>query len=406
MATGLAGFAELIGVGLGSETIEQWGADKVELAKDDLLNAPQLRNLDYRDVDDLWDAWGYLTNNVAMSAPYLITLAGGTLAAPITGGASAVIAYGSVGGSYAGQVWNDIQGPKGRAEATGSILAGTGMAVLDRLGLAAIIKPSQLLTVKGRAEVAKALANKEKISIVAAKEKVRNATKAEIKDVTSGMGNFASDNINNSAIARRLLAGAGKGSLGESVTEAAQEGLGYSASAAMSEGGLKENFNPNEFQNLITSAAVAGGTLGAGFGVAGQVVDVGDRYAMQRGLMLGRADKQNQYQQIATELGNQGSIENILFGKGGLQERTKNKDPDNTNANITVNYADKGKINRGTIWDKVKNAPKYLPELYRAAATTAFRPELLRRSESARKLYALVGQPLGKLYSGKDVQAR
>ena len=407
MATGLAGFAELIGVGLGSETLEQWGADKVELAKDDLLEAPMLRNLDYRDVDDLWDAWGYLTNNVAMSAPYLITLAGGTLAAPVTGGASAVIAYGSVGGSYAGQVWNDIRGPKGRAEAAGSILAGTGMAVLDRLGLAAIMKPSQLLTKQGRLEVAKAVKAKNPgMTSKQALEKVNQATKSEIKDIISGMGNFASDNVNNSAIARRLLKGAGRGGLGESITEAAQEGLGYSASAAMSEGGLKENFNPNEFQNLIASAAVAGGTLGTGFGTAGQVVDVGDRYAMQRGLMLGRADRQNQYQQIATELGNQGSIENILFGKGGLQERTKNKDPDNTNANITVTYAKKGEINRGTIWDKIKNAPKYLPELYRAASTTAFRPELLRRSEPVRKLHALLGQPLGKLYSGRDVQAR
>jgi len=420
MATGLAGFAELIGVGLDSETLEQWGANKVESAKDDLLDAPMLRNLDYRDVDDVWSAWGYLTNNVAMSAPYLITLTAGTLASPVTGGASAVIAYGSIGGSYAGQVWNDIQGPKGKAEAAGSILAGTGMAVLDRLGLAAIMKPSQLLTKKGREEVAKALAKKENISIDAAKDKLNKVSKAQIKEIISGMGNFASDNINNSAILRRILVGAGRGGLAESITEASQEGLGYSASAAMSEGGLKQNFNPNEFTNLLTSAAIAGGTLGAGFSSAGQVIDVGDRYAMQKGLMLGTSDTMNEYDRLSSDIGNVGSVTDIIKGKilgvdingneirddSGLQTRTKNKDPDNTNANITVNYAEQGKINRGTIWDKIKNAPKYLPELYRASATTAFRPELLRRSEAARKLYALVGQPLGRLYSGKDVQAR
>jgi len=406
MSTGLAGFAELIGVGLGSETLEQWGADKVEQAKDDLLEAPMLRNLDYRDVDDVWSAWGYLTNNVAMSAPYLITLTAGTLAAPVTGGASAAIAYGSVGGSYAGQVWNDIQGEKGRAEAAGSILAGTGMAVLDRLGLAGILKPSQLLTKKGREEVAKVLAKKENISVIAAKEKLNKASKGEIKDIISGMGNFASDNINNSAILRRILTGAGRGSLTESITEAAQEGLGYSASAAMSEGGLKQNFNPNEFTNLLTSAAIAGGTLGAGFSAAGQVIDVGDRYAMQRGLLLGTTDTMNEYNKLGVDIGEVGSVENIIYGKDGLLEKTRNKDPDNTNANVTINYSEQGKINRGNLWDKIKNAPRYLPELYRAAATTAFRPELLRRSEAARKLYALIGQPLGKLYSGRDVQAR
>jgi len=407
MSTGLAGFAELIGVGLGSETLEQWGADKVEQAKDDLLDAPMLRNLDYKDVDDVWSAWGYLTNNVAMSAPYLITLTAGTLAAPVTGGASAAIAYGSVGGSYAGQVWNDIQGEKGRAEAAGSILAGTGMAVLDRLGLAGILKPSQLLTKQGRLEVAKAVkAKNPKMTSEEALEAVNKASKAEIKGVIEGMGNFASDNINNSAILKRILTGAGRGGLTESITEAAQEGLGYSASAAMSEGGLKQNFNPNEFTNLLTSAAIAGGTLGAGFSSAGQVIDVGDRYAMQKGLMLGTSKSLNEYDRLSTDIGNVGSVEDIIFGKDGLLEQTKNKDPDNTNANVTVNYADRGKINRGNLWDKVKNAPKYLPELYRAAATTAFRPELLRRSEAARKLYALVGQPLGKLYSGRDVQAR
>ena len=406
MYTGLAGFAELIGVGLGSETLEQLGADKVEQARDDLLDAPMLRNLDYRDVDDVWSAWGYLTNNVAMSAPYLITLTAGTLLGGVGGvvGAGAVgIAYGSIGGSYAGQVWNDIQGPKGRAEAAGSIMAGTAMAVLDRLGLAVIMKPSQLLTKKGREEVIKALAKKENISIAAATTKLNKISKAQIKEVISGMGNFASDNINNSAILRRILAGAGRGGLAESITEAAQEGLGYSASAAMSEGGLKQNFNPNEFTNLITSAAVAGGTLGASFSSAGQVIDVGDRYAMQKGLMLGSSKTMNEYDRLSADIGNVGSVENIITE---LQNKTKNKDPDNTNANITVNYAEQGKINRGTIWDKIKNAPKYLPELYRASSTTAFRPELLRRSPALQKLYALAGQPLGRLYSGRDVQAR
>ena len=41
MSTGLAGFAELIGVQLGSETLQEWGADKVEQAKEDLADAPQ-----------------------------------------------------------------------------------------------------------------------------------------------------------------------------------------------------------------------------------------------------------------------------------------------------------------------------------------------------------------------------
>ena len=442
MSTGLAGFAELIGVGLGSETLEIWGADKVEQAKEDLLNAPELRTVDYKDVDGIWSAYEYLINNVAMSAPYLITLTAGTLASPVTGGASTVIAYGSVGGSYAGQVWNDIQGPKGRAEAAGSILAGTAMATLDRLGLAHIMKPSQLLTSKGRIEVAKALKSKNPgMTSKQALEEINTATKAKVKDVIQGMGNFASDNINNSSIIKEVLKSSGRAGLAESITEAAQEGLGYSASAAMSEGGLKENFNPNEFQNLITSAAVAGGTLGSGFGAAGRVIDVGDRYAMQKGLMLGSSKGLNEYDRISldeetnriqrerTALINasneiqrknpsmssqdamaqarkeQRIIRSTFDIIEDLRESTLDIAPDNTNANKVRDYSEKGEFARGSLWDKVKNAPKFLPELYRAAATTAFRPELLRKSETARRLYALVGQPLGKIYAGRDVQS-
>ena len=403
MATGLAGFAELMGVQLGSDTLEAWGADKVQLAKEELADAPQLKNIDYKDVDGVWSAWEYMTNNIAMSAPYLITLTAGTLAAPVTGGASTVIAYGSTGATYAGQVWNDIQGDKGRAEATGSILAGTAMATLDKLGLAGILKPSQLLTTKGRAEVAQHLAKTRNISIVEAKQQIREASKGQIKEVISGMGNFASDNINNSRIARRIMAGAGRGALSEGITEAAQEGLGYTASAAMSEGGLKQNFNPNEFQNLITSAAVAGGTLGAGFSAAGQVIETGDRYAMQKGVMLGNKDRLNEYDRISMDIGVQGSTDGI---REELRKETFNTAPVSGNENVVSDYHKQGEDNRGTLWDKIKNAPKFLPELYRAAATTAFRPEILRRSEAARKLYALVGQPLGRLYSGRDVQAR
>lgn len=442
MATGLAGFAELIGEGLDSETIKSWGADQLDDAKDALAAAPELRTVDYKDVDGIWSAFEYLTNNVAMSAPYLITLTGGTLLAPFTGGATAAIAYSAVGGSYAGQVWNDIQGPKGKKEAAGALMAGTAMAVLDRLGLAYIMKPSALLTKQGRIEVAKALKAKNPgMTSAQALAAINKATKSEVKAVIQGMGNFASDNINNSKIIRELAKGAGRGGIAESITEAAQEGTGYLASAQLSEGGLKENFNPSEFQSLLASSAIAGGTLGAGFSGAGRVVDIGDRYAMQKGLMLGSASGLNAYDQISLEqeaerkkqervllleaasnlrkenpgmtakealaqVSRESRVERSTFDIiEGLRARTLNTAPDNTNANKVVDLSEKGEFARGSLWDKVKNAPKFLPELYRAAATTAFRPELLRKSEAARKLYALVGQPLGRLYSGRDVQS-
>ena len=399
MSTALAGFAELAGVGLGSEDLERWGATEVELAKEDLANAPILRNLDFRDVDGLWDGWQYLTNNMAMSAPYLITLTAGHLLSPVTFGASIPLAYGSMVGVHSGNVWNDIEGPKGRKEAAGSLIAGTAMAVMDRLGMQGILAPSKLLTKTGRLQVAKELkrlnpgmTSKQALALI------NKESKSVIKGAIQGMGNFAADHVNRGSLVKDILKGAGRGAIMEGLTEAAQEGTGYIASKQMSEGGLEENFNPNEFSNLLASAAVAGSSLGASFGGAGSIVEAGDRYAMSKGLMLGRIDKLNPYDRISQELGKQGSTEDIT-------RELKRKTFTTQGGRLGADYATKGAVQRGSLWDKIKNPTKYLPELYRAAATTAFRPELLRRSAAARKLYALVGQPLGRLYSGRDVGA-
>ena len=400
MSTALAGFAELAGVGLGSETLAQWGTDQVEEAREDLSNAPILRNLDFRDVDGLWDGWQYLTNNMAMSAPYLITLSAGHLLSPVTFGASIPLAYGSMMGVHAGNVWNDIEGPKGRAEASGAIIAGTAMAAMDRLGMAGILKPSKILTKSGRLEVAKALKKQNPgMTTQQALALVRKESKSVIKGAIQGMGNFASDHINSGKLVKEVLKGAGRGGLTEGITEAAQEGTGYIASKQMSEGGLDQNFNPNEFSNLLASAAVAGASLGASFGAAGSTIEAGDRYAMSKGLMLGRIDKLNPYDRLSQEIGRQGTTDDIRVE---LNQKTKGK----RGGQLGADYATKGEQQRGNFLDKIKNPTKYLPELYRAAATTAFRPETLRRSAAARKLYALIGQPLGRLYSGRDVGAQ
>ena len=400
MSTALYGFAELIGVELGSDTIKNWGAENVEQAKDDLANSPILRNVDYRDVDGVWDAWEFFTNNMAMSAPYLVTLTAGHVLSPVTFGASVPLAYGSILGTHAGNVWNDIEGPKGRKEASGAIIAGTAMAVLDRIGMKGIMKPSTLLTKEGRLQVAAALKKQNPgMTSAQALALINKETKSVIKGAIEGMGNFSADHINNSAIIKEVLKGAGRSGVIEGVTEASQEGLGYLSSKAMSEGGLKENFNPNEFSNILASSAVAGGALGTGFGGAGQIVEAGDRYAMQKGLMLGRVDKLNPYDQLSQDLGKQGSVFNIT-------EEARNATLNKSGGTKAAQRARQGEKARGSIWSKLKDPTKYVPELYRAAATTAFRPELLRRSAAARKLYALVGQPLGRLYSGRDVQAQ
>lgn len=406
MTTGLAGFAELMGVQLGSETLEAWGANRVQRAKDDMLEDPVLRNMDYRDVDSVWDGWQYLTNNMAMSAPYLVLLTGGAAATAATGGTAlapvaATLTYGSLAGTYAGQVWNDIEGPRGRLEASGAMAAGTAMALLDRLGMQGIIKPSQVLTTQGRAVLARELAKRNGISVVAAKDLVRDMSNDVIKEAVKGLGNFASGYVNKGTLGRagaRIIQGAG----GEGLTEAAQEGLGYLASTGMSEGGWEQHFSTPELKELLAGSFIAGGSLGAGFASAGQAYGAGKNYAFQKSLERGDTQTLNEYQQIAQDVMTEGPLGNV---NDIIAENKQNSEPTFRDKSKTQYLSEQGKIQRGGIWDKVKNLPKYAPEMWRAASTTAFRPEILRRSETARKLYALVGQPLGKIYAGRDVQS-
>ena len=305
LATGWAGFGELSGVLAGNETISNWAKDKVEMAKEDLVKAPRLLVMDYRDIDSVWDGFRFMSNNMAMSAPYLVTLAGGALLAPLTGGASLVAAVGSVGGSYAGQVWNDIEGPKGRAEAGGAIVAGTIMAALDYIGMRGLLPPSAFLTQSGRKLVLDAMlkqTTKEGVLKYASRAEaltaMNSASRRAIRETIDGIGNFALINVSKPNLLREMAKGSIRGAIQEGVTEAGQEATGYIASKAMSEGGLEKNFKLDEFKNLLAQSAVAGSSLGASFGAAGAIFREGQNHVLRNDLKRGDLNKLNEYGQI------------------------------------------------------------------------------------------------------------
>jgi len=548
MARGLMGFSELMGVTIGNEEMKEWGGEGVKIYSEELKRAPRLESMDYRDVDDVWDAYRFISNNLAMSAPYLVTLTTGALLTPVTAGVSMGIAYGSVGGSYAGQVWNDIEGPKGRQEAGLSLLAGTAMAVIDAFGFKGLISPSRILSKEGREYLAEEIAKRSKgeITVEQARESVRVMSVKKMKETMEGMGNFAYDLAKQGRLApliakSQFIKSGIKGGLREAGTEAAQEGLGYLASKAMSEGGLDKNFDMEKFKNLLAQAAVAGGTLGTGFATAGELVQVGKNKVLKRDLEEGKLDSLNPFDRIRREFnpeekitdpvtgiersfGNndiidenkKGSVslnvnsmdeaninrlnkERILLGKlsdtelnqklSDIENRIAKNDesialnsdianhPDvaekdkaearvrnrNLEGDRRRNLVNKEQVERETtgraqgriaeltpkeveriendiakyearpkdvepqeskvkqatearqktlesrkrdrtFWDKLKNFKEYLPKGYRAAATSIFRPELLRLSETLRKLASLIGSPLGSMYSGRNVE--
>jgi hypothetical protein len=199
--------------------------------------------MDYRDIDSVWDGFRFMTNNMAMSAPYLVTLLSGAVLSPFTFGASVPIALGSVGGSYAGQVFNDIEGPKGRAQASGAILAGTVMATLDYIGMKGFMKPGEFLTKRGKVLVLQAMMKqvgkdgvKKYATKEAAKKALDSASRRAIRETIDGIGNFALLNVAKPSLMKEMAKGSVRGAVYEGVTEAAQEGVGYSGI----EGGKKK----------------------------------------------------------------------------------------------------------------------------------------------------------------------
>ena len=541
LATGWAGFGELSGVLIGNESISNWAQDKVAMAKEDLVKEPRLLVMDYRDIDSVWDGFRFMSNNMAMSAPYLVTLAGGALLSPITGGASLVTAVGSVGGSYAGQVWNDIEGPKGRAEAGGAILAGTIMAALDYIGMRGLLPPSAFLTQAGRKLVLDAMikeTTKDGVLKYASRDAailaMNAASRTAIRETIDGIGNFALINVTKPNLLKEMAKGSIRGSIQEGVTEAGQEATGYIASNLMSEGGLEKNFKLDEFKNLLAQSAVAGSSLGAGFGAAGAIFREGQNHILRNDLKRGDVNKLNEYGQIraSSGVGSNVSTETIIaenkqgvlndpeasrlnleagvdeqrmsqeeltmredselaqeiidtqskidelrarqiklegepdsveseevreeleqlrirrslieyeqqFRKRGGKKLSKEeydflnarlklqRDDDNINNRSTRNPTGRRRTTRSTAdsilsdkvdsgtkrqaqerkdrswWDKLKNFKDYLPLLYRAASTDAFGPDKMRRSFELRKISALIGNALGNMFSGVDVE--
>jgi len=336
LATGWAGFGELSGVLVGTETISKWARDKVEIAKEELREEPRLLSMDYRDIDTVWDGFRFMSNNMAMSAPYLVTLASGALLSPLTGGASLVAAVGSVGGSYAGQVWNDIEGPKGRVEAGGAILAGTIMATLDYIGMRGLLPVSAFLTPAGRKLVIDAMmkeTGKEGLKYAnreAAQAAFNAASRRSIRETIDGIGNFALINVAKPNLIKEMAKGSVRGSLSEGITEASQEATGYIASKAMSEGGLEKNFDIAEFKNLLAQSAVAGGSLGASFGTAGALFREGQNQILRNDLKKGDTNKLNEFGQIrdANTRGTSESTETIIGrNKQGVMDTQEETSP-------------------------------------------------------------------------------
>ena len=305
------GAAQLAGVAIDSEWLKTYGSAGVVDLQHSLDNLPTAIN-NYKDVNSAGDAWDYVAYLAGSSAPYLLntilSTAAGSAIGTVTAGPLGTIAGGAIGLgagllspviTYAGQTWNEMEGPIEDRDASIALGAGLIQGTLDRIGVRGIqgVPLLSKFTKDGGNNLGDAIqyiakrdgisadeaakkilksaeeeyASLNGISLDEAKVLFANASKETIASLTQDVANFAASQITKGRVLKQTLVDFTKGGASESLTEVLQETVAYNASV-LGSGGHK-TFDFDEFYNRIANAAIGGGVLGAPLGSFASVRD-------------------------------------------------------------------------------------------------------------------------------------
>ena len=396
------GAALMLGDVTDSEVLSELGESGTQRSKARANESAKFLS-DYRDVNGFGDAMEYVGTNMAMSLPYMGAIIAGTALGPagLTGVASL----------YSGQIYSDQ--PEDQKNAVYAIAGGVAQTALDKLGLDLVLKagpPKQLFKEAISALTAKGMTKE------AAELAFSQATRKEMAGFTLDAAKIAKDQVSKRAVFVDTLGAIGGSGLGESVTEALQETIGYMASHP---GG---NINWDELQHQAISAAIAGGALGGTFGGAGAVHDK----AMWRDAAwkLDNADPEVQSQ--ASKLhedevayyereGRQMPDVNELTRKAGRAADNLNAQPDfNTAGDVTVDeyseIQDKGlsafediekKDKSQRTWQqKSLDALSLIPKAFPGHLSTTFSSAAQVKYRAVRELAGMFGSGNSKVFSG------
>ncbi len=346
---------------------------------------------DWKEVDDISSAFSYLSNNLALSLPYMAVTIGGTALAPVTGGAS-LLAPVSV---YTGQTWNEMEGENKNAGI--AIASGVVQATLDRLGIGVIFKsgaaPKSLLNKAVDKLVAGGMA-KDK-----AKETVFAATRKEMANFIGDAAKVAKSQLVGKQIFKNLVTKAGVGGATEGVTEGLQEAVGYASAH------WKEGFDYNELNERVLAGVIAGTALGGSISSTGAVTDAGAWADLAFRQAPADAANRSQAQKFADEeVAKNGRVNSINENNANTKARADLSTP---NAHASVNERvdahnanQKNKTTKELLTEAMLNSPA----LWRGAVRNIFGPDLLDRSRTARILNDMFGGGLQKVFSGSSYE--
>ena len=391
------GIVNLLGEKLDSETLQVIGEAGINRARTRIADQGKILT-DYKDVDGFGKAIEYLTNNAALSLPYMGISIGGALLAPVTGGLS-LTAPAAV---YAGQAWNeagDIN--KENRSASTAVASGVIQAALDRLGIGLIFKTG--VAPKKLFGQAVAELQKRGLSETAAKATVSAATRKEIAGFAGDAAKVASQQLKAKAIVTDLIKRGAIGGLGEGVTEALQEAVAYTGAHLTAEGGL-DKFNWVDLKDRAIQGAVAGTALGTGFSVPGGLYNTGawaDVAIRQAPAEAKRLSDQGRYAE--EEIQRHGRVQSIEELTAEARAKAANPNQINTGFDQRVE-ADKSRRKARSFNDKVADTLLSAPALWRGSTRWIFGPEVQAQSRAARVLADMYGANLQKTFSGSSYE--
>lgn len=383
------GMASMIGNSLGLEDLENWAESGVYRAGDDLSKRAQVL-LDYKEVENAGDAFEFVANNIAMSLPYMATTMASIAAAPATSGASLAVPA----SLYTGAIWNE-QADDAKS-ATLALTGGVMQGVIDVAGGKFLLKsfgkmgtPKEILE-KGKEEL---------VRLGKSPEEAAYMTKIELAKVSTDMADVVKKQIRSRERIGEVLKGVGISAGSESMTEATQELIGYTAAH------LKDDsFNFTDAADRMISAAVAGGSIGGAFSGAGSLWDQAKtEQAIWAGSTADGSGTSDSGTRAQEELAKYGKI--ASNEENADEARVKSK----AQTNQTDSFRDKGA--RGDLKAEVKNLSDLLwkgvteiPGLWRGSTRNAFTETLKSQSRAVRKLSGMFGGELQRTFSGASFE--
>lgn len=271
------------------DTRDAWqGA--VDFRKKTIMELPKVR-LDYKDVNwtSIPEIAEYVTNNLAMSIPFMGVTVAAVAASPLTGGLSLTAPLAMHTGLVLDEMEGDIQ-DKNYAVA---MVAGVMNTALDRFGLKGAVGASSVLNGEAKdlvvdkmmkasgpslktitdvlgAQAGNALKS-GKLTREQAELALTRLSKRELVSYAKDIDGLMAKQLTKTKMLKDFTKKVTMGAGFEGSTEMAQELTAYTAAVM----GSEKTWDWDALEDRLINSAIAGGTMGGAFATPGSVYDAG-----------------------------------------------------------------------------------------------------------------------------------